>query len=299
MTDLIQFTQRLPEGGYYWFETTSVFGSKARGLYLTDGLAGGARYRYTQYQPFKDYSALFLTFAATEATPEGILRFANRYGALGIGESIKGRSQADKPWPVWTGEALKVWQGEIVRLSAPVELWRAIEKKDRRALGRWIKWSRNQVSYIDEATIAAKGSTTTGDIWKRFQHGDVIEPGRYYLQTIINKTVDKMAPPRLLWNHGKLDYYTVPRSLLEAMWVQFALAVANAHLDDYQRCSQCPTWFAARTNRDFCSDACRFRAYRERQDEARRLHAKGLSVSRIAKQLKADPKAVKGWIESK
>ena len=45
-----------------------------------------------------------------------------------------------------------------------------------------------------------------------------------------------------------------------------------------RQCLQCGTWFeisprAARTDRVFCSDACRFKAYRERQSRARRMHA--------------------------
>ena len=46
----------------------------------------------------------------------------------------------------------------------------------------------------------------------------------------------------------------------------------------------------------FCQGACRSRAYRARQSEARKLHAAGTTFAEIAKRLNSDAKTVKGWV---
>ena len=54
-----------------------------------------------------------------------------------------------------------------------------------------------------------------------------------------------------------------------------------------------------RTDKQFCSNACRTKAYRKRQAEAVRLHGEGRSLEEIARDLDSDPGTVRGWIERK
>jgi hypothetical protein len=70
----------------------------------------------------------------------------------------------------------------------------------------------------------------------------------------------------------------------------------------FRQCSECTTWFEVapsrgRADKQFCSTACRTRAYRERQAEAVRLHREGRSIDDIARQLESVPDTVRGWIE--
>lgn len=60
----------------------------------------------------------------------------------------------------------------------------------------------------------------------------------------------------------------VPHTLLDAIWLQFAQAVAANH--DFRRCDECLKWFEiapgkGRPEKRFCSNACSMRAYRKRR----------------------------------
>jgi hypothetical protein len=91
----------------------------------------------------------------------------------------------------------------------------------------------------------------------------------------------------------------VPRTFLAALWLQFAQAVAEDK--DYRQCGECGSWFevspeVARTNRRFCSNACRSRLYRQRQARAKELFAEGKSLQEIAAELRSTVAVVKKWI---
>jgi hypothetical protein len=51
-----------------------------------------------------------------------------------------------------------------------------------------------------------------------------------------------------------------------------------------------------RSNRKFCSNACRSKLYRKRQTRARVLHNSGRSLQAIASKLRTDMKTVKRWL---
>jgi hypothetical protein len=59
-----------------------------------------------------------------------------------------------------------------------------------------------------------------------------------------------------------------PRSLINALWAQFLLAIdGNVNLG---ACVQCRKWFTlepgrGRSDKEYCSNACRMRAYRKRK----------------------------------
>jgi len=62
-----------------------------------------------------------------------------------------------------------------------------------------------------------------------------------------------------------------PINLIGALWLQFALAVDGNV--GYAHCQSCGSWFpiasgAGRTDKRYCSDACRMRAYRQRKRQS-------------------------------
>lgn len=139
-----------------------------------------------------------------------------------------------------------------------------------------------------------------------FRPGDLGQPALWYIQTQINEhlTGTVSISPRLLWNPEmtELGLYLVPRSLLGALWLQFAQAVAGNK--SYRQCEYCAAWFevslgASRPTRLYCSDACRFKAYRHRQDEAYQLSQQGIPLKEIAKRLGTDVPTAKGWIKKR
>lgn len=64
-----------------------------------------------------------------------------------------------------------------------------------------------------------------------------------------------------------------PTSLFEGLWCQFVLAVdGNVNL---RTCTECKKWFTVkagkgRSDKEYCSDACRMRAYRKRKNKRSR-----------------------------
>lgn len=69
----------------------------------------------------------------------------------------------------------------------------------------------------------------------------------------------------------------------------------------YRRCVTCGKWFEltpelARSNKLYCSNACRSKYYRDRQAEAHRLQAAGMSPKAIAERLESEPEIVRSWL---
>jgi hypothetical protein len=59
-----------------------------------------------------------------------------------------------------------------------------------------------------------------------------------------------------------------PFNLLDALWTQFTLAIDGRQ--NFRPCAECRTWFqtetaGGRSDKEYCSDACRQRAYRKRK----------------------------------
>jgi hypothetical protein len=124
------------------------------------------------------------------------------------------------------------------------------------------------------------------------------------MQNLINEHLHHRASPRLLWEQSRdrLGLYIVPEGLIGALWLQFARAVERDAR--FRQCPECTTWFEVapgrgRTDKQFCSNACRTKAYRKRQALAVRLHGEGRSLEDIARELDSDPDTVRGWIERK
>ena len=142
------------------------------------------------------------------------------------------------------------------------------------------------------------------DILARFVPGDPIGPALHCMQSLINEHLHHRASPHLLWEQSRdrLGLYIVPEGLIGALWLQFARAVERDA--KFRQCAECTTWFEVspgrgRTDKQFCSTACRTKAYRKRQAEAVRLHGEGRSLEEIARDLDSDPDTVRGWIERK
>ena len=99
------------------------------------------------------------------------------------------------------------------------------------------------------------------------------------------------------------DLVQQPDDLGGALWLQFAKAIAGSPEDRtrFQVCKECGEWFAlpargSRLTREYCSDACRIRAFRGRQ--ARALAAEGKDPKDIARELDTTASVVKKWLKT-
>jgi hypothetical protein len=145
-------------------------------------------------------------------------------------------------------------------------------------------------------------SATQHRAWfERFRRPDVLLPALAFVHQQVNEHLAGAVTPRLEYDGENGGQYVelLPQNLLAALWLQFALAVAGDK--DYRDCEVCATPFevsldAARADRVFCSNACRSKAYRQRQEKARRLYVEGKTARAIAKELGSDLATVKKWI---
>ena len=103
------------------------------------------------------------------------------------------------------------------------------------------------------------------------QQDEVFQIGMSNLRRLINVKLASGVSPKLHWerNRSRLGIYLTPQDLLAAMWLQMALAVDGDK--NYRQCPECQNWFevspsTARSDKVFCSTACRVRAYRRRKD---------------------------------
>jgi hypothetical protein len=200
-----------------------------------------------------------------------------------------------------------------------IDIWEAARNGDVGRLERVIHWSpagsgveivghpdvpRGQLpegpARVERAWIAS--AHLGDDVLGRFVPGDLVRPALHYVQSTINRQLEGRASPRLLWDakRERLGLYIVPDSLIGALWLQFARAVERD--SQFRQCAECGIWFElapgmARSDKVYCSTACRTKAYRKRQAEAARLHGEGRSLEDIARELESDPDTVRGWIE--
>ena len=316
MEDVFEFTWEVPQDGFKWVKANVLEGTPAEmkelsegnsvemkelDFILTDGQPLGAARKLRRYTPLKLYTGLFRTFAETPDNADGILAFANTYGSLGEKRMLIALHHEGQLL-LGTGEHISLWHKEIFFMRQALELWDAVNDNDLDLLRERIEWVGEGVRY-------GHGS---GGQWiaspefhperlERFRPGDLAAPALYVVQGIVNKRLQGRISPQLLWDKDriKLGLYIVPNSLIGAIWLQFAQAI-DGH-KEYRRCEECRIWFelspeVARTSKLYCSNACRVRAYRKRQAEARRLHEEGKSIEEIARIIGTDISTAQGWI---
>ena len=111
-----------------------------------------------------------------------------------------------------------------------------------------------------------------------------------------------VTPGLVLDPNAEPRFYVVPRTLLGAMWLQFAEAISQQK--DYRRCRNCHTPFeistgrttGSRSDRTFCTVACKTEFHNQKRREARQLRAAGSSLREIAAQFETTVEAVQKWL---
>lgn len=316
--------------GAYSCRTATVVGKQGRQDYRTfvwvegDNLALPPPRRY---EPLAEQTGLFLTFAATPPTQEGILHFADRFGMLldarvTVTPPTAGRRTKLRETLAQHCEPYELWYSEILKMREAVRVWTMLEQGDHEGLASRIRWTkegrRSQVEYDshpeltrgaeppppDRRTTEVIASADVNADWlNRFAAGDVVQPARVLLQRMLNRQFDDNLRPHVsLDADGVLDLCIRPATLLAALWLQFGRAACEHK--QYRECLVCGNPFevspeTARTNRRFCSTACKNRSFRSRQEQARRLHAEGMAAAEIAAQLGASVAVVEGWVRVK
>jgi hypothetical protein len=318
----VLFTCHVPKVGFRWLETHPIPPPhQSRAWFLTVGREPGMRIGGGQtHNPLEEHTGLFRVFADTEPSRDGIKEFAERFGSLG-GDTRTWVAVYDEPRNggyagAWS-EAYTVWRDQIVDMRRTVDLWDAARRGEVQELERKICWTKDygSVGYRthpgltpSERMELREGSFSTliaekGDgILERFVPGDLVQPALFFVQRLVNQRLRTRVSPRLLWDEQEtqLRLHLVPEGLVGALWLQFASAIEKD--SEFRRCAECDIWFelapgTARSDKLYCSNACRTKAYRRRRAEAVRLHAEGRPIAEIAEQVQADVESVRGWVK--
>lgn len=316
--ELIQFRWDVSEEGYQWIELNSEPNEKQKTPFLTTGIpVGVGGFLVKRYNPLQMYSALYREFSEMDLSQEAILNFANMYGTLGgsTEQSIH-LPHPDDPdrTVIGVGESFDQWKKNIHLMKQLLVLWDAVQQKDIDTLSNCILWDHSYaVRYQTPSNLAKIGTTLNewiahkhmhSELLEHFKSLDLVQPAMYFIQRKINQQMKGHISQRLLWDndHKQLSLYSVPDSLIAALWLQFAQAISSKKT--YRRCHQCNTWFEltpdiARTNRLYCSNACRSKSYRNRQASAKKLFIGGKTVEEISDQLNVDSTTIRKWIAEK
>jgi hypothetical protein len=233
---------------------------------------------------------------------------------ISLWDAIKGKpdgnytyyagKEKEQPTPATYLSSVINWSG-----SAAASYSRPRPEKDRFGELHRI-WRSNKADLTDKlAPFASRFqivSEAQPELFERFTPGDLRLPGQYALQKIINEKLRvHRSGTKLLWDWTRrnpdLRMQLVPTSLIGALWLQLAAAIDGDR--DYRRCEACKKWFEVsaenRIDAKFCQQSCRFRAYRQRKQQARELADRGMPPQEIAALVDSDLKTVKGWLKKK
>jgi hypothetical protein len=251
---------------------------------------------------------LFAAFGATRPNEEGIVAFANTWGLLGERVwALPPESSEGIQRPRVVAEDLRAWKSHIKAMRSAVDLWRALESEDSERLAECLRWQVN--GGPDGRGVWVYGGARGFKVISppegmTFTADDPAPPAGFHVQRWINEELRGRVSPRLLWNpeQQRRVIRIVPNNLLGAMWLQFARAIAGeVH---YRPCKVCGRWltissdeYGYRTNRAFCSAACRQKDQRGKVKEARRLRSEGKSARQIAKHFNTTTDTIRNWLK--
>jgi hypothetical protein len=291
----------------------------------------------TWYAPMLDEPALFRIFADTLATRDGIHAFADKYGMLGGPYSIP-INHAETVQPAVFAERLGAWLHAIFEMRAVIAVWSMVTALDTAGLAEVISWRETRMTFVPkEAWRFPDWSTTPEGLmlpenppwfegqydgsvdstlfgWEkrkapgRIRDADYLEAAMMVIRSIVNDNLCggewAGAPSRLVIDRktSRPVLRQIPAYLAGALWLQCAEAITQG--TQFRVCKQCSKWFAipkrgARIDREYCSDACRSRAYRGRQEQAHDLHSQGRSVKEISVELGVDSNVVRKWLKKR
>jgi endogenous inhibitor of DNA gyrase (YacG/DUF329 family) len=335
-------TFRVPQGGFTWISGTRVSGGRAveqveeKDPLMTAGaeeflVAKDPRSGETEVDPFLTVPDLFRHFAATPPAADAVLRFADGFGPLGVGNDLHPAGPAAPAARLGRvrGEALGDWVEAIEAMRRAVEVWDLCVRDTRqseRLLSHLITWDPDRRAVRYTAADPPGGPTAGGpgrsgriiaarkvmnssarplkDVdpdFARLTPGDLVLPGVLFVEQEINRHLPRRAAPRLYWAAGDvtLDLAFRPATLIEGLWLQFAAAVRGKFV--YRECDRCGRWVRlgpkrASANRQFCSNACKMQDLRARQARAVTMFRESKPLKEIAAALRSDVRTVRKWV---
>jgi hypothetical protein len=321
VSDITEFIWRVPFGGHRWIKSAvhkkkdkyagslllDAANEKGPSQWvLTDWLGDGSPSAYEMYRPLERETGLYKRFLEIDSSDRGsILEFADEYGSLGVNAlAARPATLDDANRNCVFVETWETWKEEIENMRRTVTHWKMVESKDSNGLSRYFtENARGTWLYKSDAGGFQRVQEPVQGL---FAPGNVLIPAGFLVQDWVNQQLRQSTYPQVLYDveRGSRILQIVPRSLLGAMWLQFAQTIDGKR--SHKPCKECSTWFEVstedtgkRVNREFCSDPCKSKNYRRRKAECIQLKAQGMTASAIAKQLDTSIETIKTWLSTK
>jgi hypothetical protein len=244
-----------------------------------------------RYDPMQR-PGLFREFAALTLNDEAaVLCFARHYGHLGLPLRLGVVRGLDPCVDEVYGEALWVWNREIRVLKSLVSIWDHVEASDQEWLDDRFRWETRDdalptVVYSDlpvrlEDALPGQAylsTVVTGpgievEATQLLSHRDPFFAARVLLMHEVNQRLEELSFSRLLIDSGTDSaMHVVPRNLIGALWLQFAMATTDKW--PYRQCGFCNRWFQVAPQglsrgSHYCEDRCRAKAWRRQRRSGR------------------------------
>lgn len=291
----IRLENMVAENGYKIIEAREVaqggdakYGDGTHQM-VTDGLSETvSRVLSVPVEPLEIDPAIHRNFAWLDLSEESLLGFASQFGLLGGGICVPielpGKKASEQI--ISAGEPVEVWYNEVKALRKAIDLWDALRSDDVEAQQLFFELEKPELPPKLSALVSV---------------GRTSKPTLHVLKYCIHLHIESRVPMDVTVDDDD-DSHIVehrPLSLWAGLWGMLAMEMSDQR--QYRSCAQCGSWFevltdAKRTTRLYCSDACRMKSYRGRQDQAKRLRGEGVSVEDIALELEADVETVERWI---
>jgi hypothetical protein len=234
---------------------------------------------FTSYRP---QPGIFRDFADLEPTPQAVLAFANRCGALGQRIEF---------------ETLTAWREGIQQMKQLVTLSDAVTVGDCK-----------KISQALEPFLAAPSLATAADIrpiLQKQKRREKVSPNEL-AHAAVMRLFNAISPLERLeaegtWHSpsGNVALRLKHADLLGFMFFQLGHALLSGRR--FRQCVACGKWSLLqpgvnRADRITCSAYCRLRLYRQRKARAVELHRRGWSPQKIAQEIGSDVSKIRQWL---
>jgi hypothetical protein len=212
-------------------------------IWVKPAQSTSSRKRVRRYAPLRN-PALFRIFVDVSGDPDSVVDFANRFGLL---------TDAEK------GESLTTWKRAIAEFRIAVECWER---------GAFPSDGQKGMAVIRRPCEPGFAMIIGPGISSSLSDCELVD----VMASLISEKISNVRPVFIshTWDDplaDSLKLLLMPNNLLEAMWLQFGQAVESNK--SFRQCRQCDDWFelspkVARSDKIFCTDACKAKAYRRR-----------------------------------
>ncbi len=186
-----------------------------------------------------DEPDLYLEFASIDPTPEGVLKFADKYGFLERGfqdEKFRYLELNSDAYP----DLAEVFKASMDTFLVGIE-----------TCSKWLS-RRRGIYWLIDTWASAQSAEDRMRLLDNFGAANTKLDFRLRLEFGSDRPMMRLLAP----------------TLSDMLDIQWGMAIAAEK--EHRQCAECTNWFgvsvaSARADKVYCSDACRMRAYRKRK----------------------------------